>query len=493
MGFVFLRDEKGSSNENLRSEKNGKKHSNTKEESYPHIGISKTQKSLLSSKSLYNFQSKGIMPLASLYKGNSSSFSDYVSQTDDDWGINIEDEKEFLQLFKTKNELSQLSIYDKISNTYEKPFNLNEEKKELESKLPKNKEITDIHNFLSFKGQYPPLEKKCDIGNKNTDFYIVKVERFSQILQETSIDLNTLRKYAWNGIPDEFRPIVWKLLMGYLPCNASRREATLSRKRNEYLKSVSQTYEKGIKELDQAIWHQIHIDVLRTNPTIKLYQYETTQKCLEKILYVWVIRHPASGYVQGINDLVTPFFQVFLSEYIDGDPEIYDPSDLPKDTLDIIEADTFWCISKLLDSIQDNYVFAQPGIHRQIINLKELITRIDHQLSNHLEKEGVEYIQFSFRWMNCMLMREMSVKNTIRMWDTYMAEGQSGFSDFHVYVCAAFLVKWSPQLLKMDFQEIIIFLQSLPTQHWTYKDIEILLSEAFLWKSLFSGAKAHLR
>ena len=37
---------------------------------------------------------------------------------------------------------------------------------------------------------------------------------------------------------------------------------------------------------------------------------------LERILYVWAIRHPASGYVQGINDLVTPFFQVFLSAYI---------------------------------------------------------------------------------------------------------------------------------------------------------------------------------
>jgi Rab-GTPase-TBC domain len=37
---------------------------------------------------------------------------------------------------------------------------------------------------------------------------------------------------------------------------------------------------------------------------------------LERILYVWAIRHPASGYVQGINDLVTPFFQVFLSAFI---------------------------------------------------------------------------------------------------------------------------------------------------------------------------------
>ena len=36
----------------------------------------------------------------------------------------------------------------------------------------------------------------------------------------------------------------------------------------------------------------------------------------ERILFIWSIRHPASGYVQGINDLVTPFFVVFLTEYI---------------------------------------------------------------------------------------------------------------------------------------------------------------------------------
>jgi hypothetical protein len=29
-------------------------------------------------------------------------------------------------------------------------------------------------------------------------------------------------------------------------------------------------------------------------------------------------------------------------------------------------------------------------------------------------------MQFAFRWMNCLLMREISVPNTIRMWDTYL-------------------------------------------------------------------------
>lgn len=177
-----------------------------------------------------------------------------------------------------------------------------------------------------------------------------------------------------------------------------------------------------VRGLDEVVWHQISIDVPRTNPHIKLYQYEATQRSLERILYVWAIRHPASGYVQGINDLVTPFWQTFLGTYItDSDIESgMDPGQLPKAVLDAVEADSFWCLTKLLDGIQDNYVHAQPGIQRQVAGLRDLTKRIDSGLVSHLESEGVEFIQFSFRWMNCLLMREISVKNTIRMWDTYM-------------------------------------------------------------------------
>lgn len=88
---------------------------------------------------------------------------------------------------------------------------------------------------------------------------------------------------------------------------------------------------------------------------------------------------------------------------------------------------------------------------------------------------------------------------------------EQGFSRFHLYVCAAFLVKWTDQLVKMDFQvgiqrdnrtisgrakkiqEIMMFLQALPTKGWTDKDIELLLSEAYIWQSLFQDSRAHLR
>lgn len=300
---------------------------------------------------------------------------------------------------------------------------------------------------------------------------ISRINKFKRILQASSIPLSDLRDSSWSGIPEEVRAMSWQLLLGYLPTSSERRVATLERKRKAYLDGVRQAFERGgnvsnvsngrtstnsqarIRGLDEALWHQISIDVPRTSPHLQLYSYEATQRSLERILYVWAIRHPASGYVQGINDLVTPFWQVFLGSYItDNNVESgMDPGQLPKPVLDAVEADSFWCLTKLLDGIQDNYIYAQPGIVRQVNALRDLTTRIDAGLAKHLESEGVEFMQFSFRWMNCLLMREVSVKNTIRMWDTYMAEEQ-GFSEFHLYVCAAFLVKWSDQLVKMDFQ-----------------------------------------
>ena len=276
---------------------------------------------------------------------------------------------------------------------------------------------------------------------------ITRINKFKKILQASTIPLQELRSLAWSGVPGEVRAMTWQLLLSYLPTSSERRVATLERKRKEYLDGVRQAFERGTgtgtgpgqgtgsgsgasaappsgrsRGLDEAIWHQISIDVPRTNPHIELYSYEATQRSLERILYVWAVRHPASGYVQGINDLVSPFWEVFLGTYIaDSDIETgMDPGQLPKAVLDAVEADSFWCLTKLLDGIQDHYIVAQPGIQRQVAALRDLTARIDEGLAKHLESENVEFIQFSFRWMNCLLMREISVKNTIRMWDTYM-------------------------------------------------------------------------
>ena len=89
-------------------------------------------------------------------------------------------------------------------------------------------------------------------------------------------------------------------------------------------------------------------------------------------------------------------------------------------------------------------------------------------------------------------MREIPLRLIIRVWDTYLAEAED-FASFHVYVCTAFLLHWSPQLKKLEFQDLMLFLQRLPTSRWDSKDIELLLSQAFLYKSYYHDSISHLR
>ena len=115
-------------------------------------------------------------------------------------------------------------------------------------------------------------------------------------------------------------------------------------------------------------------------------------------------------------------------------------------------------------------------------------------LFNHLEENSVTFLHFAFRWVNCLLMREIPLPQIIRMWDTYLVE-DNGFAKFHIYVCAAFLRLWKDEIMSNDFQGIILFFQNLPnlTQGWTNKNIEELHSEAYMLQVLFGNSPNHLR
>ncbi|XP_041457838.1 TBC1 domain family member 22B-like [Lytechinus variegatus] len=324
-----------------------------------------------------------------------------------------------------------------------------------------------------------------------------KAEKFWVVLSTPNMEMETLRKHSWAGIPNTVRPIAWKILSGYLPANLERRQATLDRKREEYFGFVDQYYETRNDAQHKNMFHQIHIDIPRTNPLIPLFQEPVVQEIFERILYIWALKHPASGYVQGINDLVTPFFVVFLSQHIGGEDiekvEKYKGiNKLSKQILREIEADSFWCMSKLLDGIQDNYTFAQPGIQLKVAQLKELIQRINAPLHKYLMDNQLDYLQFAFRWMNNLLMREFPLTCTVRLWDTYMSEPE-GFAVFHLYVCAALLEMFSSRIMnEKDFQGTMLFLQNLPTHNWGNKDISLLVAEAYKLKYMFADAPRHL-
>jgi len=159
------------------------------------------------------------------------------------------------------------------------------------------------------------------------------------------------------------------------------------------------------------------------------------------------------------------------------------------------KADVFWCLTKLIDGIQDLYTNFQPGIQRMVFKLKELVNRIDAKLYEHFQEHKVEFSMFAYRWMNCLLLREIPVPLLIRVWDTYLAEErgtEGGLLSFHLYLCGSLLMHWAPHLKKLDFQDLILFLQHLPTERWTERDIELVLAQAYVYKTLFHDSPHHL-
>jgi TBC1 domain family member 2 len=294
----------------------------------------------------------------------------------------------------------------------------------------------------------------------------------------------------------------WQLMLGYLPLNEEIRAKTLERKRVAYLELVEKYFSEESSsersDYEKESYKLILKDVPRTMPDYPLFSTEMLKDALTHILYIWTIRHPASGYVQGINDLCIPFLIIFLSEHLDINLEDLecDENELGKlkesGILLQIEADCYYALSQIIDGIQDVYTNFQPGMQKMIEKMKEIVKRVDRKLYDHLHEQDIDFLQFAFRWINCFLTREFTVKSIIRMWDTYIAE-ENGFAVFHVYVCAALLLTWAKDLVQMDFQNLMLFLQKLPTQKWDNDEIDILLAHAYQYKTLFHYSPSHFK
>lgn len=447
---------------------------------------------------------------------NDPNYVEFDNKTLDAWDAEVDDDLEEFRFealkisVQTSDEMAK-KVIQKHSEKQKQKIIKNGPGKALRQEIPlveqREQEQNEFKNKQVLNNEQKPIEKQAfnhevklsvsqtvDLAEINK-----QLDKFQLILNASiQINLEDLQKTCWKGIPKKYRPQCWKLLSGYLPLNIELQEKTIEQKRNSYWDAVNEHYTKIYVETHHDTLRQIMNDIPRMNPLMPIFQNKQVQDIFQRILYVWSVRHPASGYVQGMNDLVTPFFSVFITEYLtDDNLDLTDISDnfniesINETNLRKLEADCYGCMTKLLDKIQENYIFSQPGIQKKVISLEEIIKRMNINLHMHLKQNNIEYLQFSFRWMNNLLMRELPLKCTIRLWDTYHAE-PLGFSDFHLYVCAAFLLKFSNDILKQkDFQDLMVFLQNLPTKNWSHNDIIMLTAEAYRLQVMFSNNNHH--
>jgi hypothetical protein len=252
-----------------------------------------------------------------------------------------------------------------------------------------------------------------------------------------------------------------------------------------------------------AIMKQIRKDVPRTSGGVVYLHHPRVMQTLERVLYVWAVRHPACGYVQGMNDLVLPFLHVSLTSLMSrcGNGQdltslterdvdrLFDTTTCALETWMEMEADLYWMSSKMLNGIQENFTYNQAGVHQMVRKLERIVQQVDPTLWQHLENNlQIPFNQFAFRWMNCLLTREFGMRQVLRLWDTYLSEESVDVNTLHVFVCSALLLRFRQYLVRgYDFSDAMTFLQNLPTDTLQDRDMDELISEGFLKLQLYGN------
>ncbi|KAI4369762.1 hypothetical protein MLD38_018171 [Melastoma candidum] len=337
-----------------------------------------------------------------------------------------------------------------------------------------------------------------------------EISRQALLLTEVSkkmINIGELRRLACQGVPDNagVRPMVWKLLLGYLPPDRSLWPSELAKKRSHYknLKTdllvnpseITRRLEDSLysdsKESKgppigmlkrseiahgehplslgkSSIWNkyfqeseileQIDRDVKRTHPDMIFFSGDSAyaksnQDSLRNILIIFSKLNPGIRYVQGMNEVLAPLFYVFKT-----DPD--------EENTAAAEADTFFCFTELFGGFRDNFCQqldnSNMGIRSTIARLSQLLKEHDEELWRHLEVTTKVNPQFyAFRWITLLLTMEFNFSDILRIWDFLLSDPE-GPQETLLRVCCAMLILVRRHLIAGDFTSNLKLLQHYP-------------------------------
>ncbi|WOL14319.1 small G protein signaling modulator 1-like isoform X1 [Canna indica] len=161
--------------------------------------------------------------------------------------------------------------------------------------------------------------------------------------------------------------------------------------------------------VSEWLWtlHRIVVDVVRTDNHLEFYGDSKNMARMSDILAVYAWVDPATGYCQGMSDLLSPFVVLYEDD-----------------------ADAFWCFEMLLRRMRENFQMEGPtGVMKQLQTLWKILELIDIEMFGHLSVIGAESLHFAFRMLLVLFRRELTFDEALRMWEMMWA------ADFDEAIC----------------------------------------------------------
>ncbi|KAJ3296197.1 GTPase activating protein [Rhizoclosmatium sp. JEL0117] len=197
-----------------------------------------------------------------------------------------------------------------------------------------------------------------------------------------------------------------------------------------------------------------------TSPTYTTAKLSNSLEMLKNVLITYTVYNFDLGYVQGMNDLLSPILAV---------------------TDDEVEA--FWCFVtwmeyKVLFFVRDvwksNFYRDQSGMRHQLHLLELLIKFMDPFLYSHLERIDSTNLFCCFRWMLIVFKREFKFNDVITMWEAIWACPFT--KHLHFFIAFAILNKHRTAIMTQctAFDEALKFMNDLSDT----QDVEDILERA---------------
>ncbi|XP_050255598.1 uncharacterized protein LOC126701507 isoform X1 [Quercus robur] len=167
------------------------------------------------------------------------------------------------------------------------------------------------------------------------------------------------------------------------------------------INSTSQRGQAGEDRVSEWLWtlHRIVVDVVRTDSHLEFYEDTRNLARMSDILAVYAWVDPATGYCQGMSDLLSPFVVLFEDN-----------------------ADAFWCFEMLLRRMRENFQMEGPtGVMKQLQSLWHILELTDREMFAHLTHIGAESLHFAFRMLLVLFRRELSFNEALSMWEMIWA------------------------------------------------------------------------
>ena len=162
------------------------------------------------------------------------------------------------------------------------------------------------------------------------------------------------------------------------------------------------------------------------------------QKMLRRLLRAYSEYDTSTGYCQGMG-FIAAMFLTYLPE-----------------------EESFWQFVAVMNKepccLRDLYGVGMIGSQKVLYIAEKLSLKFLPKLSKHFSKESIHISMFATQWLITIYTSNFSFDLVTRVWDVFLFDGWK-----IVYrVFLALLEYATPHLLKLNFEEVLFYLKSLP-------------------------------